>query len=67
MKQVKKGYKLRYSNLSKAWTFVEAHVSVAMENYRKTVDHLQKRVDSQIRDHGAGNTSTKGASKTKKK
>jgi predicted ArsR family transcriptional regulator len=67
MKQVKKGYKLRYSNLSKAWTFVEAHVSVAMENYRKTVDHLQKMVDSKAHDHGASSTSTKGASKSKKK
>jgi DNA-binding transcriptional ArsR family regulator len=39
--QVKKAYKLRYSNLSKAWKFVEANVELAMENYRKTIDHLQ--------------------------
>ena len=38
----KKGYRLRYGNLSKAWNFTEAHVQVAMENYRKTVDHLQE-------------------------
>ncbi len=37
----RKGYRLRYGNLSKAWNFTEAHVDVAMENYRKTVDHLQ--------------------------
>jgi hypothetical protein len=48
-KQIKKGYKLRYSNLTKAWTFVEAHVSAAMENYRRTVDHLQQVVDQQRR------------------
>ncbi len=46
-KQQKKGYKLRYSNLSKAWTFVEAHVTAAMENYRKTVDHLQAVIDEE--------------------
>jgi len=38
----KKGYRIRYGNLSKAWNFTEAHVQVAMENYRKTVDHLQE-------------------------
>ncbi|MFQ6127861.1 MAG: winged helix-turn-helix domain-containing protein [Thermoplasmata archaeon] len=36
----RKGYRIRYGNLEKAWNFVEAHVSVAMENYRKTVEHL---------------------------
>lgn len=38
----KKGYRVRYGDLSKAWNFTEAHVQVAMENYRKTVDHLQE-------------------------
>jgi len=37
----KKGYKIRYGDLSKAWNFVEAHIEMAMENYRKSVDHLQ--------------------------
>ncbi len=37
-----KGYRIRYGNLAKAWNFVEAHVEVAMENYRKTVEHLQE-------------------------
>ena len=36
----RKAYRIRYGNLSKAWNFVEANVKVAMENYRKTVDHL---------------------------
>lgn len=39
--QRKKAYRIRYGNLSKAWNFVEAHLEVAVENYRKTVDHLQ--------------------------
>lgn len=38
----RKGYRIRYGNLGKAWNFTEAHVNVAMENYRKTVDHLQE-------------------------
>ncbi len=39
--QMKKGYRIRYGDLSKAWNFVEAHVQVALENYRKSVVHLQ--------------------------
>jgi len=39
---LRKGYRLRYGNLTRAWNFVEANVEVAMENYRKTVEHLQK-------------------------
>ncbi len=45
LKLVKKGYKIRYGDLSKAWNFVEAHIGVATENYRKTVEHLQKLIE----------------------
>ena len=45
IKQVKKGYRIRYGNLSKAWNFVEAHIDVAIENYRKTIDHLQEIIE----------------------
>ncbi len=38
----RKGYRIRYGNLSKAWNFTETHVTMAMENYRKTVDHIQE-------------------------
>lgn len=38
----KKGYRIRYGNLGKAWNFVESNVEIAMENYRRTVDHIQK-------------------------
>ncbi|MCK4367610.1 MAG: helix-turn-helix transcriptional regulator [Thermoplasmata archaeon] len=41
-KEERKGYRIRYGNLEKAWNFVEAHVSVAMENYRMTVEHMGK-------------------------
>lgn len=39
---LRRGYRLRYGNLAKAWNFVEAHVQVAMEHYRETVEHLQR-------------------------
>lgn len=44
-KQNKKAYRLRYGNLQKAWNFVEAHLKVAIENYSKTVEHLQKLIE----------------------
>ena len=47
----RKGYRLRYGNLSKAWNFTEAHVQVAMENYRKTVDHIQELVGKRGEKH----------------
>lgn len=48
----KKGYRIRYGDLSKAWNFTEAHVQVAMENYRKTVDHLQSLATKKGEKHG---------------
>jgi len=47
----RKGYRIRYGNLSKAWNFTEAHVQVAMENYRKTVDHLQELSSKKVEKH----------------
>jgi len=47
--QHKKAYRLRYGNLTKAWHFVEAHIKVAIENYSKTVEHLQKLMEQQER------------------
>jgi len=41
----KKGYRIRYGNLSKAWNFTESNVQVAMESYRKTVDHIQRLLE----------------------
>jgi predicted transcriptional regulator len=45
-KQQKKAYRLRYGNFQKAWNFVEAHIKVAVENYTKTVEHLQTLVET---------------------
>lgn len=45
--QQKKGYRLRYGNFQKAWNFVEAHIKVAVENYGKTVEHLQTLLEQQ--------------------
>ncbi|UCD14192.1 MAG: helix-turn-helix transcriptional regulator [Thermoplasmatales archaeon] len=44
-RQNKKAYRIRYGNIQKAWNFVEAHVKVAIENYGKTVEHLQKLLE----------------------
>ena len=40
--QRKKGYRIRYGNISKAWNFTESNIQAATESYRKTVDHIQK-------------------------
>ena len=37
----KRAFRLRYGDLGKAWNFAEAHFHLAVENYRKTVDHLE--------------------------
>ena len=47
--QHKKAYRLRYGNLIKAWNFVEAHIKVAVENYGKTVEHLQNLMEEKRR------------------
>ncbi|MCL2786105.1 MAG: helix-turn-helix domain-containing protein [Methanomassiliicoccaceae archaeon] len=48
--QMRKGYRIRYGDLRKAWSFTEANVNMAMENYRKTVEHFQKLADEEARD-----------------
>lgn len=37
----RRAFRLRYGDLSKAWNFCEAHFQLAIENYRKSVDHLE--------------------------
>ncbi len=44
--QTRKGYRIRFGDLAKAWNFTEANVNMAMENYRKTVTHFQEMVDA---------------------
>jgi len=41
----RKGYRFRYGDLSKAWGLAEANVEMAMRNYRRNIDHLQKLAD----------------------
>ncbi|NLI74657.1 MAG: helix-turn-helix transcriptional regulator [Euryarchaeota archaeon] len=42
---MKRGYRIRYGDLRKAWAFTEANVEMAMKNYRQTVEHLQELID----------------------
>src|SRR5688572_6600346 len=37
----KRAFRLRYGDLGKAWNFAEAHFQLAVENYRKSIDHLE--------------------------
>ncbi len=45
--QVRKGYRIRYGDLAKAWNFTEANVTMAIENYRKTVSHFQSLINAE--------------------
>lgn len=45
--QIRKGYRIRFGDLTKAWTWTETNVTTAMESYRKSVDHFQKLVNAQ--------------------
>lgn len=53
----RKAYRIRYGNLAKAWNFVEANVKIAMENYRKSIDHVQALAEKAARE---GAKPTKG-------
>ena len=48
--QVRKGYRIRYGDLAKAWNFTEANVNMAIENYRKTVTHFQALIDAEKKE-----------------
>ncbi len=50
----RKGYRIRYGNLARAWDFVEANAQNALKRYRETVDHLQGLVDGARRPTTAG-------------
>ena len=45
----RKGYRLRYGNLSRAWDFTEANAQNALRRYRETVNHLQTLIE---KNHG---------------
>jgi 8-oxo-dGTP diphosphatase len=48
-KKTRKGYKIRFSSLSLAWSLVESHTKVAMENYRRSIDHIDKLADNKLK------------------
>ena len=48
VKTPKLGYRIRYGDLSRAWGFTELHVKLAMENYRKTIDHITQLMRSDV-------------------
>ncbi len=41
----RKGYRLRYGNLARAWDFTEANAQNALKRYRETVNHLQELIE----------------------
>lgn len=38
-------YRLRYGDVRKAWNFAEVHFEQAIQNYRRTIDHLGQLLD----------------------
>ena len=36
-----RAFRLRYGDLSRAWNFAEEHFKMAVDNYRRAVDHLE--------------------------
>lgn len=56
----KRAFRLRYGDLSKAWNFAEAHFDLAIQNYRKSVDHLEELLQEE-RQQVAGATATPSA------
>ncbi len=46
----RKGYRLRYGNLARAWDFTEANAQNALRRYRETVNHLQELLEKAGRE-----------------
>lgn len=44
--QPRKGYRLRFGDLTKAWKFTIQNVNSAIENYTKTVEHFQNLMNT---------------------
>jgi len=36
-----KGFRIRYGDISMAWSISEAHVETAMKNYRASIEHIK--------------------------
>lgn len=46
----RKGYRLRYGNLARAWDFTEANAQNALRRYRETVNHLQTLIEKRANE-----------------
>ncbi len=44
----KKGYRMKYGDFVRAWSLVESHVKVSMENYRRSVEHITRLSKEEI-------------------
>jgi DNA-binding transcriptional ArsR family regulator len=54
----RKGYRLRYGNLARAWDFTEANAQNALRRYRETVNHLQGLIEQRPAERPAKVTPT---------
>jgi predicted transcriptional regulator len=54
----RKGYRLRYGNLARAWDFTEANAQNALRRYRETVNHLQGLIERRPTEGPAKATTT---------
>jgi predicted transcriptional regulator len=59
----RKGYRLRYGSLARAWDFTEANAQNALRRYRETVDHLQGLIHQSIELATLKPMTTKGATR----
>jgi DNA-binding transcriptional ArsR family regulator len=44
----RKGYRVRYGNMARAWDFTEANAQNALRRYRETVNHLQTLIEHAV-------------------
>ncbi|NLK26576.1 MAG: helix-turn-helix transcriptional regulator [Euryarchaeota archaeon] len=46
---MRRGYRIRYGDLRKAWSFTEANVEMAMQNYRQTIEHFHRLMEDEMK------------------
>ena len=62
----RKGYRLRYGNLARAWDFTEANAQNSLKRYRETVDHLQGLIEGAVKAAAMAPSSPRSLSKEKR-
>jgi predicted transcriptional regulator len=60
----RKGYRLRYGNLARAWDFTEANAQNALRRYRETVDHLQGLIEREASARASAPVARAGRSRS---